>query len=221
MADGASRRHANQMLRNKAQAAGGPLTLPRSYIYATRITPADTFGPFSRMTKSDPAWSYYEIRRQPFAERHRAGSADGVTAEDRVPEVAACPAAIQPAYGLTLRRTPNKLGKPVVGPRSWRAGHDSQDDGSRRDVVDRSGRAGSGAWITGSALSANAFSKWISRRRCVGLRLLRFSAGNSTSSASTACKDSAQHVYRRKGQRRAQHGQLLLPAVQGPTTTGR
>lgn len=39
----------------------GPLALPRSYIYATRITPADTFGPFARMTKSDPAWNYYEI----------------------------------------------------------------------------------------------------------------------------------------------------------------
>ncbi len=39
----------------------GALTLPRSYIYATRITPADTFGPFARMTKNDPAWSYYEI----------------------------------------------------------------------------------------------------------------------------------------------------------------
>ena len=26
---------------------GGALTLPRSYIYATRITPADTFGPFA------------------------------------------------------------------------------------------------------------------------------------------------------------------------------
>jgi hypothetical protein len=39
----------------------GPLTLPRSYIYATRITPADTFGPFARETKSDPTWKYYEI----------------------------------------------------------------------------------------------------------------------------------------------------------------
>jgi pimeloyl-ACP methyl ester carboxylesterase len=39
----------------------GPLTLPRSYIYATRIAPADTFGRFSRMTKSDPAWRYFEI----------------------------------------------------------------------------------------------------------------------------------------------------------------
>jgi pimeloyl-ACP methyl ester carboxylesterase len=38
-----------------------PLTLPRSYIYATRITPADTFGPFAKMTKNDPAWRYYEI----------------------------------------------------------------------------------------------------------------------------------------------------------------
>ena len=40
---------------------GGPLTLPRSYIYATRITPADTFGPFARQAKSDPAWNYHEI----------------------------------------------------------------------------------------------------------------------------------------------------------------
>jgi len=38
-----------------------PLTLPRSYIYATRITPADTFGPFAKMTRSDRAWRYYEI----------------------------------------------------------------------------------------------------------------------------------------------------------------
>ena len=38
-----------------------PLSLPRSYIYATRITPADTFGPFAKMTRSDPAWRYYEI----------------------------------------------------------------------------------------------------------------------------------------------------------------
>jgi pimeloyl-ACP methyl ester carboxylesterase len=40
---------------------GSALTLPRSYIYATRITPADTFGPFARMAKSDPAWNYHEI----------------------------------------------------------------------------------------------------------------------------------------------------------------
>ena len=45
----------------KLKLQGGPLTLPRSYIYATRITPADTFGPFARMTKNDPAWSYFEI----------------------------------------------------------------------------------------------------------------------------------------------------------------
>jgi pimeloyl-ACP methyl ester carboxylesterase len=45
----------------KLRLQGGPLTLSRSYIYATRITPADTFGPFAKMTKGDPAWSYYEI----------------------------------------------------------------------------------------------------------------------------------------------------------------
>src|SRR5260370_8644824 len=40
---------------------GGKLTLPRSYIYATRITPADTFGPFPKRAKSEPGWNYYEI----------------------------------------------------------------------------------------------------------------------------------------------------------------
>jgi pimeloyl-ACP methyl ester carboxylesterase len=40
---------------------GGALTLPRSYIYATRITPADTFGPFAKQAKNDAAWRYYEI----------------------------------------------------------------------------------------------------------------------------------------------------------------
>src|SRR5450432_368402 len=45
----------------KLKLHGGALTLPRSYIYATRITPADTFGPFARMAKADPAWRYHEI----------------------------------------------------------------------------------------------------------------------------------------------------------------
>jgi pimeloyl-ACP methyl ester carboxylesterase len=40
---------------------GGELTLPRSYIYATRIAPADTFGQFAKRTKSEAGWHYYEI----------------------------------------------------------------------------------------------------------------------------------------------------------------
>ena len=39
----------------------GKLTLPRSYIYATRIAPADTFGPFARRAKNEAGWRYYEI----------------------------------------------------------------------------------------------------------------------------------------------------------------
>ena len=34
----------------KLKLHGGKLTLPRSYIYATRITPADTFGQFAKRT---------------------------------------------------------------------------------------------------------------------------------------------------------------------------
>jgi pimeloyl-ACP methyl ester carboxylesterase len=45
----------------KLKLSAARLTLPRSYIYATRITPADTFGPFARRAKSEPGWRYYEI----------------------------------------------------------------------------------------------------------------------------------------------------------------
>jgi pimeloyl-ACP methyl ester carboxylesterase len=45
----------------KLKLSAGRLTLPRSYIYASRITPADTFGPFARRAKSEPGWRYYEI----------------------------------------------------------------------------------------------------------------------------------------------------------------
>jgi pimeloyl-ACP methyl ester carboxylesterase len=45
----------------KFKLQGGELKLPRSYIYATRITPADTFGPFAKRARSEPGWRYYEI----------------------------------------------------------------------------------------------------------------------------------------------------------------
>ena len=40
---------------------GGALTLPRSYVYATRITPADTFARFAARAKGEPGWRYFEI----------------------------------------------------------------------------------------------------------------------------------------------------------------
>ncbi|MEA2921279.1 MAG: hypothetical protein QOF07_1242 [Bradyrhizobium sp.] len=43
------------------QLHGGELTLPRSYIYALRATPADTFRPFAERAKSEAGWRYYEI----------------------------------------------------------------------------------------------------------------------------------------------------------------
>jgi pimeloyl-ACP methyl ester carboxylesterase len=39
----------------------GEPDLPRSYIYATRVTPADTFGQFAQRAKSEPGWRYFEI----------------------------------------------------------------------------------------------------------------------------------------------------------------
>ena len=40
---------------------GGELTLPRTYIYATRIGPGDTFGPFAKRARNDSHWRYYEM----------------------------------------------------------------------------------------------------------------------------------------------------------------
>jgi pimeloyl-ACP methyl ester carboxylesterase len=39
----------------------GEPTLPRSYIYATRITPADTFGQFAKRARSEAGWRYHAI----------------------------------------------------------------------------------------------------------------------------------------------------------------
>ena len=48
-------------LEAKLNLRGGALTLPRSYVYATRITPADTFGQFAKRTQNEASWRYYEI----------------------------------------------------------------------------------------------------------------------------------------------------------------
>jgi pimeloyl-ACP methyl ester carboxylesterase len=40
---------------------GGALTLPRSYIYALRISPADPFRPFAERAKTEPGWRAYDI----------------------------------------------------------------------------------------------------------------------------------------------------------------
>jgi pimeloyl-ACP methyl ester carboxylesterase len=40
---------------------GGPLTLPRSYVYFTRVAPADPFRPFAERAKNDPKWRYHEL----------------------------------------------------------------------------------------------------------------------------------------------------------------
>jgi pimeloyl-ACP methyl ester carboxylesterase len=45
----------------KLRLQGGGVSLPRSYIYATRITPADTFGRFAKRAKSEAGWRYFEI----------------------------------------------------------------------------------------------------------------------------------------------------------------
>jgi pimeloyl-ACP methyl ester carboxylesterase len=40
---------------------GGELSLPRSYIYLTRVAPSDPFRPFAERAKSDRIWRYYEL----------------------------------------------------------------------------------------------------------------------------------------------------------------
>ncbi|HLZ02229.1 MAG TPA: alpha/beta hydrolase [Bradyrhizobium sp.] len=45
----------------KLKLTNGETALPRSYIYATRITPADTFGQFSKRAQSEDGWRHFEI----------------------------------------------------------------------------------------------------------------------------------------------------------------
>jgi pimeloyl-ACP methyl ester carboxylesterase len=40
---------------------GGETTLPRSYIYCTRTTPADPFRQFATRARSEPGWRFYEM----------------------------------------------------------------------------------------------------------------------------------------------------------------
>jgi pimeloyl-ACP methyl ester carboxylesterase len=45
----------------KLSLRNGEPSSPRSYIYCTRTTPADTFGQFARRARSEPGWRYFEI----------------------------------------------------------------------------------------------------------------------------------------------------------------
>ena len=45
----------------KLKLHGRNLTLPRSYIYATRASPVDAFGPFAKRARSEAGWRYHEI----------------------------------------------------------------------------------------------------------------------------------------------------------------
>jgi len=45
----------------KLKFQNGEPALPRSYIYATRITPADTFGQFAKRAGSEAGWRYHAI----------------------------------------------------------------------------------------------------------------------------------------------------------------
>lgn len=43
------------------QFRNGDLTLPRSYVYCTRVASVDFFRPFAERAKSEPGWRYHEI----------------------------------------------------------------------------------------------------------------------------------------------------------------
>jgi pimeloyl-ACP methyl ester carboxylesterase len=62
----------------KLKLHNGELTLPRSYIYATRRAPTDAFGQFARRLRSEPGWRYFEID---------ASHAPAVTAPDALMEL--------------------------------------------------------------------------------------------------------------------------------------
>jgi pimeloyl-ACP methyl ester carboxylesterase len=62
----------------KLKLFGGELTLPRSYIYATRISPADPFGQFARRARGERGWRCFEID---------ASHSPGVTAPELLMEL--------------------------------------------------------------------------------------------------------------------------------------
>ncbi len=45
----------------KLRLRNGEPKLPRSYIYCSRVAPADTFGQFAKRAKSEPGWRNFEI----------------------------------------------------------------------------------------------------------------------------------------------------------------
>ena len=76
------------------------------------------------------------------------------------------------------------------------------------------------AGIIGSAPSANVFSKWTSRRRFDRASIAPFSAGNSTPSASTACRDRRSTSTAAKPASPAARPTTITCCAR-PTTTGR
>jgi len=54
------------------------LKLPRSYVYCTRIAPADPFGQFARRARSEAGWRFFEIE---------ASHSPGVTAPEELMEL--------------------------------------------------------------------------------------------------------------------------------------
>jgi len=50
-----------QCFETPVRLVNGETKLPRTYIYCTRIAPADPFGPFARRAKTEPGWRYHEI----------------------------------------------------------------------------------------------------------------------------------------------------------------
>jgi pimeloyl-ACP methyl ester carboxylesterase len=62
----------------KLKLHNGGLAVPRSYVYATRAAPMDTFAQFARRTRGEPGWRYFEID---------ASHSPGVTAPEALMEL--------------------------------------------------------------------------------------------------------------------------------------
>ena len=88
----------------KLKLHGGKLTLPRSYIYATRITPADTFGPFAKRTKNDPAGATIEID---------ASHAPNVTAPEALMTL------LREDRRVEMARGPARCAEPLISTRAF------------------------------------------------------------------------------------------------------
>ena len=193
----APRRHADQMFRDQAQAAGRRVDAAAQL----HLRHAHHAGRYVRAVRqNDEGRSRLELlrdRRQPFAERHRAGGVDGVTAKDRCLRLRPLRELRQPRIRIDSPPSAQQAGKPVV----------DVDRGGR--VMTARTTAGIETWSTGLVEPERRLDYWIGAVCECFLEMdittqvrsgfdCSVQRGQLDTIGINRVQGSAQHVYRRK-----------------------